>query len=507
MTTLNDVEKLNYINSRFHQYFDLGINTNITTTEKVNLVIPIQKLFDLGDSLSTTEYSHDIEIGNDFDINECLAKYNDTDIKKEVEAVCTRVIDGDTIKVRIINDDGTTTDDVVGFVGVNTPEQNIEGYESSKKFVEKACYTKKYFNYLLNPENIKGEVFNNKHIYLNIDNKKKRDIHGRLLAVVIVDNKNLNEVLLKEKIAEVEYIPPSEFNPNDWKDVGTSIHVYKYKNDDLGLLSPYLNANMNNIVFTPANDTNTLYRYEIYQGIIFLQLKPYSQYIRMHILPKAYNCSNSVLIFKDKNITKDNINKSSNYKVYEERNNINAYFQENGEDRNRNDIANRSYTKNDWAEDSVGISNTFVEFSYDISNSTESFTNLQICAGYRYNQTSPYYALHYTGVKDNYIENDQYKLPQERCSLVDANIDNIKGNSTHIITQFDYYNTGEEDIIYLKHDPEIRKEISTVNHTSEIGILHHKILKYINDALYVEEEGFYGLQNWVDRFVENNGGS
>ena len=42
--TLNDIEKRNYINNYFHQYFTLELNTTITTTETVNLVIPIDSL-------------------------------------------------------------------------------------------------------------------------------------------------------------------------------------------------------------------------------------------------------------------------------------------------------------------------------------------------------------------------------------------------------------------------------------------------------------------------------
>ena len=494
MSTLNDIQKLKYINERFHQYFDFGINTNITTTEEVNLCINIQDLFDLGDSLSTTSnYHHDIQITNDFDIDECLKQYADTTIEKELRGVCTRVIDGDTIEVKIINEDASTYIERIRLVGINTPEQAQNGFESSKLFVEKCCYSKQYLKYLNNPDEYDEAIVNNKHIYLNIDNKKERDSYGRLLAVVIVDNKNINEILLKEKIAEVMYIPPSEFNPNDWRGEGTSVSLYNYKNDDIALLSPYLNAEMTNIVFTPTNNTNTLYRFEIYKGIIYLKLKPYSQYIRMHILPKAYDCSDTVLILTDNDVDKRTVTyNTSKYKIYEERNNINAYFQENNEDRNRENIVNKSYNKNDWDENPADISTTFVDFTYDISNSAESFTNLQICTGYRYNKTSPYYALHYTGVKDN------EGMVEDRCTLIDANIDNVKGNSTNIITQMMY----NDDNVYIKHDPEIRKEIGINDHTSEVGILHHKIIKYINDALYIEEEKIYGTQEWIDRKQE-----
>ena len=39
-----------------------------------------------------------------------------------------------------------------------------------------------------------------KFLYLNIDSEKEKDDYDRTLAVVIVENKNLNEILLKENI-------------------------------------------------------------------------------------------------------------------------------------------------------------------------------------------------------------------------------------------------------------------------------------------------------------------
>lgn len=46
--------------------------------------------------------------------------------------------------------------------------------------------------------------------------KKRNDRYGRTLGVVIVGNKNLNEMLLKENLAEIMYMPPSEFYPYNW---------------------------------------------------------------------------------------------------------------------------------------------------------------------------------------------------------------------------------------------------------------------------------------------------
>ena len=91
----------------------------------------------------------------------------------------------------------------VRFVGVNTPERGVEGYIASKNFVQKLCL--------------------NKEVGLDIDDSKHNDKYGRTLAVVIVDGKNLNEMLLKEGLAEIMYMPPSEFYPYDWANGDTHV--------------------------------------------------------------------------------------------------------------------------------------------------------------------------------------------------------------------------------------------------------------------------------------------
>ena len=92
------------------------------------------------------------------------------------------------------------------FVGVNTPERGVEGYICSKRFVQKLCL--------------------DKEVSLDVDDSKRNDKYGRTLAVVIVDGKNLNEMLLKENLAEVMYIPPSEFYPYDWSSGSTTSSSY-----------------------------------------------------------------------------------------------------------------------------------------------------------------------------------------------------------------------------------------------------------------------------------------
>ena len=144
-----------------------------------------------------TGFTHNISPSkyHDLSAKDILSKFEDTDCHVEESAVCTKVVDGDTIYL----DNGKK----VRFVGVNTPERGVEGYIASKNFVQKLCLNKK--------------------VGLDIDDSKHNDKYGRTLAVVIVDGKNVNEMLLKEGLAEVMYIPPSEFYPYNWADGSTHI--------------------------------------------------------------------------------------------------------------------------------------------------------------------------------------------------------------------------------------------------------------------------------------------
>ena len=137
-----------------------------------------------------TGFSHNIPDNyyNSFTAQDILNKYNNTFYTSEEKSVCTKVVDGDTIYL--------SNGEKVRLVGVNTPEKGVSGYLASKRFVEKLCL--------------------NKEVGINVDDRKYRDKYGRTLAVVIVDGKNLNEMLLKEHLAEVMYIPPSEFSPYKW---------------------------------------------------------------------------------------------------------------------------------------------------------------------------------------------------------------------------------------------------------------------------------------------------
>ena len=108
-------------------------------------------------------------------------------------SVVKHVVDGDTVDVSF---------DIYGIqrirlVGVNTPEIGEEGYEEAKEFVNVSCL---------------GEV-----IKLDVDDREQYDPYYRILAVVYANDTNLNEKLVREGYAEIMYIPPSEFNPYEWK--------------------------------------------------------------------------------------------------------------------------------------------------------------------------------------------------------------------------------------------------------------------------------------------------
>lgn len=159
---------------------------------------------------SGTGFTHNIPFSkySDMSNDDILNKYDDTDCQGEFTGYCSYVTDGDTIEV-----DGLGK---IRLVGVNTPERGQTGYICSKRFVQKLCL--------------------NKEVSLDIDDSKNTDKYGRYLAVVIVDGKSLNEMLLKEGLAEVMYIPPSEFYPYDWApdSNGYSNYVSSYSSSNSG---------------------------------------------------------------------------------------------------------------------------------------------------------------------------------------------------------------------------------------------------------------------------------
>ncbi|WP_298502507.1 thermonuclease family protein [uncultured Methanobrevibacter sp.] len=174
----------------------------MTITKKHVLCLAIIFILALGamsiaSAYTGTGFSHNIPSSkySDVSASDILSKYSNTNCHVEKTGVCTKVVDGDTIYL--------DTGEKVRLVGVNTPERGVEGYITSKNFVQKLCL--------------------NKQVGLDVDDSKHTDRYGRTLAVVIVDGKNLNEMLLKEGLAEIMYMPPSEFYPYSWANSDTPV--------------------------------------------------------------------------------------------------------------------------------------------------------------------------------------------------------------------------------------------------------------------------------------------
>ena len=112
----------------------------------------------------------------------------------ERRGMVTQVLDGDTIVIG---------NEHVRFVGIDTPELHPTpepGAIEAKQFVEELCL--------------------GKEVGLDVDDLESKDRYGRTLAIVYVDVDgswvNLNAELLRRGLAEILYIPPSEFNPHSW---------------------------------------------------------------------------------------------------------------------------------------------------------------------------------------------------------------------------------------------------------------------------------------------------
>ncbi len=117
-----------------------------------------------------------------------LAQRNER-VRPSVSGRVIEVVDGDTIEVSGL---GT-----VRFVGVNTPEKGQPGYQEALDFVSK--------NYL-------GKV-----VLVDIDDESPRDTYGRILGVVYFNGTNVNAQLLRCGLAEILFLPPSEFDPSSWE--------------------------------------------------------------------------------------------------------------------------------------------------------------------------------------------------------------------------------------------------------------------------------------------------
>ena len=103
----------------------------------------------------------------------------------------TRVVDGDTVKVRLARGRGTRT---VRYIGVDTPE-------SVKPDTPVQCYALRASHF--NAGLVEGET-----VRLVFD-AERRDVYGRLLAYVYVGDEFVNAELVRRGYARTLAIPPN----------------------------------------------------------------------------------------------------------------------------------------------------------------------------------------------------------------------------------------------------------------------------------------------------------
>ena len=515
-TVISTSKKREFINTEFHQYFNISLKS--------------AKAFYQG-------FSHDVSFNkySSASVSSILNKYEDSPIEPDYQAnTCMKVIDGDTLVLE--------TGRKVRLVGVNAPEKGVKGYETSKKFVEKLCL--------------------NKDVDYKIDSKKEFDKYGRTLGVILVNGKNLNQILLQEGLAEIMYIPPSEFNPRQWAPnapesnydesllsknlenqfINVVIPFKEICGDDYGIgeLVKYLNDDFSNLVVTKSDDFNVIYKCESYKKTLFIRIEPISVSddktidITVHLLPKRYDGTDSILIFKDDYYFLNNkimrLKENFSERFYKKHrfylkdkkgryildnlrdripiNIINSYFQSGLNGKNRADrfhINNQAYpefdkfdtvlkfyqdynSNNQWIEEAWpkpydSDKEMYAEYSCDISKFTGNMNNLQIDSCYTYNTTTATNAVHYTGCKDN----SNYDAA-DRCVLIDANLDNIiqRNGKTNYISQMQYID--EKPHFPISTDTVQQANSYTHKHTNNLGTKHYKTVKYFNDRMYSEEK-------------------
>lgn len=464
---INEAEVVNYIQTHFHPYIDFTLNVQESNeNESINWVISLDELNRQSGQQNQVYFEHnnsfepytDITANN---VKRFVSKYPDTDILPDYQIKLIETIDGDTVKVRFQQKIKNTGDidetqtilsqdsDIkkVRLVGINTPEAGKNGYQVSKDFLNMMCS--------FNP------------LYLAIDKEKPTDKYGRLLGVLIYNNKNINQMLLEERLAEIMFMPPSQFNPYEWSD---KANVYQEKvNSDFSNINPFLNSELSNIVFTNQSDNiSTIHRFEAYKGIIYVRLSPYNQNVRMHILPKSYDCSSNLLIFKDEDIIPGN----------EE---VHRQFLTPAQIRNRKEQNSKlkklefnsecSNGTNGQIHPLLPISMTIKEnpciyqMLYDISENTQGFNTLQINSGYVYETDGTtdnnFRLLHSTGV----LNESLLANPNEKEVLIDTNANNVFNASEKFVNHI--LKLGYENNDYVFPSIESLEDVSNISYETD----------------------------------------
>lgn len=104
-------------------------------------------------------------------------------LTNEYQTDAVRVIDGDTVALKIHLGFGITMESHCRLYGINAPELHGDSHT-------KAMESKQF---------VMSMVLNKKVKLLTLDDK--RDKYGRVLGIIMVDGKNVNQMLLDRKLA------------------------------------------------------------------------------------------------------------------------------------------------------------------------------------------------------------------------------------------------------------------------------------------------------------------
>jgi len=109
--------------------------------------------------------------------------YNIASYSERTTLFVARVIDGDTIE--------TSTGQKLRLLGINTPERNNPGYSEAKEFLI----------YLIENKSIQVEITG-------------MDRYQRGLSYLFIDNKNINEIILKKGLGTLYYYDKDQYYNN-----------------------------------------------------------------------------------------------------------------------------------------------------------------------------------------------------------------------------------------------------------------------------------------------------
>jgi micrococcal nuclease len=136
---------------------------------------------------------------------------------QKYDALVTKVVDGDTIKIRFINviPENCSVEETVRFIGVNTPELNIHNNKPKEYFASEAS-------------DFTNECLSGRNIKLRFDSVSNlRDKYNRLIAYIYHEDFLFNQILIEQGYAN--YYPNFKFE-YDYMNLFKNAEMYAKKN-------------------------------------------------------------------------------------------------------------------------------------------------------------------------------------------------------------------------------------------------------------------------------------